>query len=142
MIKYERRKKIIVLFLIIFIVLIICFFGKRIVNKLNKDNSIIHENRTISQSNNRDVAKKQVEIITDYINIRKDKSVKSKIIGKVYKSEIYDVLEINDIWVKIKTSNNITGWIAAMYNNDYYLKYLDINGEISNDQKQLEKKYL
>lgn len=76
-----------------------------------------------TQSNIIDLSLKQVEISTEYINIRKNPSASSKILGKVYYKEIYTILDevfSNGItWYKIKTSNNINGYIANPTASNY-----------------------
>lgn len=71
----------------------------------------------IVQSNDRDYMVKQIKIITDYINIRESESVSSKILGKVYKNEIYTVLGENSEssyhWIYIETTNGIKGYISG-----------------------------
>ena len=90
------KKKIFILIAIVLIVLsIVAIF----IYKNMKDNI---ENKP--QSNIRDNNVKQVEIISDYINIRSNNSTESNIIGKVYKGEIYTVVETKDLWIKINTS--------------------------------------
>lgn len=87
------------------------------------------------QTNIRDNTKSQIEIISDYINIRSSKSVKSEILGKVYKGEIYTILdedtESNYKWIKIETANGIKGFICG---TDNYVKRLKLN-----DNKNEEK---
>lgn len=72
---------------------------------------------TVIQSNTRDDTVKQIKIITDYINIRESESVSSKILGKVYKDEIYTVLGENSEspyhWIYIETANGIKGYISG-----------------------------
>jgi len=84
----------------------------------------------IIQSNQRDETKEQVEITNDYINIRKEASSESDVLGKVYKEEIYTVLEKQDDeyynWVLIETNNNIKGYIAIKYEENTYANYLEV----------------
>lgn len=47
------------------------------------------------QTNKRNENVAQVEIVTDYINIRRYEAVDSEIIGKVYKGEIYTIISEN-----------------------------------------------
>lgn len=93
----------------------------------------------LPQSNKRDNTSKQIKILTDYINIRENNTTDSKIIGKVYKNEIYNVIETNNLWVKIQTSKNITGWIISSFDDDVYIKYLETNGNIPEEQEKLDK---
>ena len=121
------KKKI--LFILLFVVLCLAFVGILLLQKTNNQ----------KQSNDRKLDEKQVEVITDFINIRENSSTSSNIIGKVFKNEIYDVIEENDLWIKIHTSNNITGWIISSYNNTSYVKFLEVNGQIPDEQEKLDK---
>lgn len=84
-------------------------------------------NNNVEQTNLRDDTKSQVEIITDYINIRENPNVSSDVLGKVYQGEIYTILsENNDSeykWIEIETSNGIRGYISGV---DTYVKRLYI----------------
>lgn len=78
-------------------------------------NSSKHD--TVIQSNARDNTVKQIKVITDYINIRESENVSSKILGKVYKGEIYTVLGENSEspyrWIYIETANGTKGYISG-----------------------------
>ena len=91
------------------------------------------------QTNDRDTSQKQVEILNEYINIRTEATTKSETLGKVYKGEIYTVLETDKFWLKIQTTNNITGWIISTYDDAIYVKYLETNGAIPEEQTTLDK---
>lgn len=82
-------------------------------------------NKKSNQSNVRDESKSQIEIVNEYINIREERNVNSKVLGKVYKGEIYTVInEYNDtsfVWILIKTSNGIKGYISG---KEQYVKRL------------------
>lgn len=86
---------------------------------------------TVVQSNTRDDTVKQIKIITDYINIRESESVSSKILGKVYKDEIYTVLGENSEspyhWIYIETANGIKGYISGK------TEYVSVLGGKSNN---------
>lgn len=85
-------------------------------------------NNIKNQSNDRNENVSQIEIINDYINIRKEKSIDSDVIGKVYKGEIYTIISLDDSankWIEIETSNKIHGYIAGIDNYVKYLEYLD-----------------
>ena len=64
----------------------------------------------------------QIEIINDYINIRKNANIESDIIGEVNKGDIYNVLDIiggeNYIWYKIDYKGQI-GYIASSREKPY-----------------------
>ena len=80
----------------------------------------------VIQSNKRDSSVEQIEVITDYINIRSEKSIESNILGKVYKGEIYSILSIDDDsmykWIEICTENNIHGYISG---KDEFIKIMN-----------------
>lgn len=91
-----------------------------------------------NQSNERNGKVSQVEIINKYINIRKNKSTNSDIIGKVYKGEIYTVISLDNSpnkWVEIETSNKIHGYISGVHN---YIKYYE---SLDDKKKKYRKKY-
>ena len=96
-------------------------------------------NKSLPQANKRDESSKQIEILTDYINIRESNNTNSQIVGKVYKNEIYNVIDNKDLWIKIQTTNNVSGWIISSYGDDVYVKYLEVNGNIPEEQKKLDK---
>ena len=88
-------------------------------------------NNNVEQTNLRDDTKSQVEIITDYINIRENPNVSSDVLGKVYQGEIYTILsENNDSeykWIEIETSNGIRGYISGV--EDYVKRLYTSNNE-------------
>lgn len=81
-----------------------------------------------TQSNDRNEKVLQVMIINDSLRIRTESNTwNGKEIGKVYKGEIYTVLEekkgstynsSNITWYKIKTTFGVTGYIAERETND------------------------
>lgn len=89
------------------------------------------------QSNKRDSSVDQIEVVTDYINIRSEKSIKSDILGKIYKGEIYSILSIDDDsmyrWIEINTSNNIHGYISG---KDEYIKIINSIDLNENEKEQ------
>lgn len=104
-IKKNKKKTILIIlsvFLFIGIILTISFFLKS----------------DVEQTNLRDDTKNQIEIITDYINIREMQDVSSDILGKVYRGEIYTILSENTDskykWLEIETSNGIRGYISGI----------------------------
>ena len=90
------------------------------------------------QTNKRNENVAQVEIVTDYINIRRYEAVDSEIIGKVYKGEIYTILSENKEsehkWLEIETSNGIRGYISGI---DSYIKRL--NTTTNNEEPSQEE---
>ena len=122
-----RKKKII---LIIILLIITCVLSGLLINKKLNGNSV----DTVIQSNERNETLDQLEIINDEINIRQDADTKSEKLGKVVKGEIYTILEIKEdnyyTWYKIKTNNDIEGFIAGKYKPEdedvqEYIKILD-----------------
>lgn len=121
-------KKKIILIVILFVIALI--LGGLLVNKkLNSNNK-----EEIVQSNARDENLEQLEVTNDTINIRMEADTKSEKVGKVSKGEIYTILETKEdnyyTWYKIKTSNDIEGFIAGKYKPEEgqveeYIKLLD-----------------
>lgn len=121
-------KKKIILIVILFVIALV--LGGLLVNKkLNSNNK-----EEIVQSNARDENLEQLEVTNDTINIRMEADTKSEKVGKVSKGEIYTILETKEdnyyIWYKIKTSNDIEGFIAGKYKPEEgqveeYIKLLD-----------------
>ena len=98
--------------------------------------SLMDVNKIIDvRSNRKKLDSNQLKIITDYINIRASKDVSSSILGKVYKGEIYNILDKDEDsyykWYEIKTSNGIKGFIAGKVNDTYYVK--EINKKTKKD---------
>lgn len=127
-----KNKKVI---LIIILFIIACILGGLLVKKKSLNNS---DNNNIVQSNARDDSLEQLEIVNDEINIRSDADTKSDKIGKVVKGEVYTIIEIKDdnyyTWYKIKTNNDIEGFIAGKYKPEneeeqVYIKILDKKDE-------------
>lgn len=122
------KKKKIILIIILFI--IACVLGGLLINKKLSNNMV----DTVIQSNERNETLDQLEIINDEINIRQDADTKSEKLGKVVRGEIYTILETKEdnyyTWYKIKTNNDIEGFIAGKYKPEdedvqEYIKILD-----------------
>ena len=122
------KKKKIILIIILFV--IACVLGGLLINKKLSNNMV----DTVMQSNERNETLDQLEIINDEINIRQDADTKSEKLGKVVKGEIYTILETKEdnyyTWYKIKTNNDIEGFIAGKYKPEdedvqEYIKILD-----------------
>ena len=80
------------------------------------------------QTNDRNPEVKQLIVTTEYINIRASSYASSVNLGRVYKDEIYTILDkagYQEIWYKIKTSNGIEGWIAGSFNKEKMVDILD-----------------
>ncbi|MBR1817588.1 MAG: SH3 domain-containing protein [Bacilli bacterium] len=86
--------------------------------------SITSDGQIIGISNAKSDTKLQIKITTEYINIRKEMSVTSDIIGIVKKDSVFDVLDHDQVggyhWVHIKTNNNLEGYVASFEDNIYY----------------------
>ena len=122
------KKEKIILIIILFI--IACVLGGLLINKKLSNNMV----DTVIQSNERNETLDQLEIINDEINIRQDADTKSEKLGKVVRGEIYTILETKEdnyyTWYKIKTNNDIEGFIAGKYKPEdedvqEYIKILD-----------------
>ena len=122
------KKKKIILIIILFI--IACVLGGLLINKKLSNNMVDN----VIQSNERNETLDQLEIINDEINIRQDADTKSEKLGKVVKGEIYTIIETKEdnyyTWYKIKTNNDIEGFIAGKYKPEdedvqEYIKLLD-----------------
>lgn len=122
-----------------------------------------NSNARKGQSNDIDESKLQIKIIVKRINIRENASTDSKDIGDVYYDEIYTVLDSvttdEYYWYKIKTNNDIEGYIASDVNSEYvkvisgYIdrtppviklnkeKYVFVNGNVSYDEVQCIDEY-
>ena len=90
------------------------------------------------QTNDRNENVAQVEITTNYLNIRSSQSVDSEILGQVYKGEIYTIISENKEsehkWLEIETSNGIRGYISGI---DSYIKRL--NTTTNNEEPSQEE---
>ena len=75
------------------------------------------------QSNPVDRSKTQIKILNKRINIREEPDINSKDLGDVYRDEIYTVLGHVDnddyYWYKIKTNNDIEGYIGSDVNDSW-----------------------
>jgi uncharacterized protein YgiM (DUF1202 family) len=65
----------------------------------------------------------EIEIKEEYINLRPEIDLNSKIIKKVYKGQKYQVVEYYEgnvyNWYKIIYDDNKTGWIASNKDNSW-----------------------
>jgi len=127
-----KKKKIILIIILLIITLVLS--GLLIYKKLDKQEEVI------IQTNERNEYVEQLEIINDYINIRESNDSTSELLGKVYKGEIYTILETLEddyyIWCKIKTNNDITGYIAVKYDDEDYVNYLEVKEEVKENNKE------
>ena len=75
----------------------------------------IVEYENIIRVQNKEVIMKII-IKEEFINVRRHPNVNADLIHKVYKNEVYEViekLEADYEWYKIKFSDKRTGWIAS-----------------------------
>lgn len=64
-----------------------------------------------------------VEVITDYITVRKEANRNSAKLGEVKKGSVYEVLDMesnnNNFWYKVEYDKDEYGWIANPLNSEY-----------------------
>lgn len=93
--------------------------------------------------NDRDYSIPQIEIVTDYINIRSSKDSSADILGQVHYGEIYTIIsedeESSYNWYEIETENGIKGFIAGKYGDTYYVRELEIIGNENNGTEEKEE---
>ena len=113
----------------------------KIARYLSADKSTNEETR-VSQTNERNELFNQLIVTNDFVNIRSSNSVNSDILGKVYKDEIYTILDIQEddkyYWYQIETSDNIKGYIASEKNSPYVALMLVNEDNIDNDNTNAE----
>lgn len=117
-----KKKKIILIVILSLITLLLA--GLIVYREINDTEE------KIVQSNERNDSLEQIKIVNDYINIRNVNDSQAELLGKVYKDEIYTVLEkLEDeyyVWCKIETSNGINGYVAVKYLEEEYVEFLEI----------------
>lgn len=125
-----KKKKIIMI--IILFVITLGLTGLLIYRNNDKTEEVI------VQSNERDETKEQFKVTNEYINIRKENDSQSESLGKVYKDEIYTVLDKKEdehyLWYQIETSNGIKGYVAAKYEEDFYIEDLEVKTEENTEE--------
>lgn len=118
-----KKKKIILIIILLIITLVLS-------GLLVYKNSNNKENEKIVQTNKRDEYVTQIEITNKYINIRKENNSEAELLGKVYKGEIYTVLETKEDeyynWCLIETSDGKKGYIAVKYEEESYANFLEV----------------
>lgn len=121
-----KKKKIILI--IILLVITLGLSGLLIMKNGNTNNN--NEEEKVIQSNERNENVEQIKITNDTINIRLENDSQSDILGKVYKDEIYTVLETKEdeyyVWCLIETNNNIKGYVAVKYEEENYAEFLEV----------------
>lgn len=127
-----KKKKIVV---IIILALLALGLGGLLVFK-NTDTS--EKEEKVVQTNERDESKEQFKVTNEFINIRKENDSKSELLGKVYKDEIYTILEKEEdeyyVWFLIETNNNIKGYVAVQYEEESYIELLEVKEEESKEE--------
>ncbi len=81
-----------------------------------------------NRSNKRDKTVRQLKIVNDYIRIRMDSTLYSAVLGNVYKGNIFTIIDTEEneyTWYKIKTQDNITGYIIGGYDGIPYVEVLE-----------------
>jgi len=120
-----NKKKIVLI--IIMSIITVSMIGVLIYRNYDKDGEVI------VQSNDRDESVEQVEVTNDFINIRSENDSQSEALGKVYKGELYTVLDKKEdeyyVWCLIKTNNDIEGYIAVKYQEESYVNFLEVKKE-------------
>ena len=131
--KLSKKKKLIILSIVILTVIVGVVTTYVIFSKEEVE-------VRVDQSNERDDTKEQIEVITDYINIREKKSIDSKAIGKVYEGEIYTVISQDDrspyYFIEIETKDGKHGFISGQ---DGYVEKLSMKEVVEEETEPLEE---
>lgn len=126
------KKKKIIMIIILFIISL-GLSGLLIYRNYDKTEEVI------VQSNERDETKEQFKVTNEFINIRKENDSQSESLGKVYKDEIYTVLDKKEdeyyLWYQIETTNGIKGYVAVKYEEEFYIENLEVKIEENNQEK-------
>lgn len=116
-----KKKKIILI--IILSIITVCLTGLLVYRNMDKEEVIV-------QSNDRDETVEQFKVTNEYINIRKENNTESDVLGKVYRDEIYTVLEKEEdeyyVWYLIETNTEIKGYVAVKYEEESYVELLEV----------------
>ncbi len=119
-----------------FLIIIISIVTATIIGGIVTFNTIKENDNVSIQSNVRDKDKIQIEVVADNVKIRESKEPNSKVIGTIYKNEIYTVLsedkESQYKWLEIETTNGIKGYIVGI---EAYVKKLETTLIIEEEQK-------
>lgn len=114
--KFKIKNYLLVFILLLAIASLTIIFNVDIVNK----NNGVERNNNISQ----------LEVVVDYINIRKEANTNSEILGKVYYKGIYNIVSKENNWYEIETSDGIKGFIKGKVDGVEYIKELEVNGAV------------
>lgn len=129
-----KKKKIILI--IILSIITICLTGLLVYRNMDKEEVIV-------QSNDRDETLEQFKVTNEYINIRKENNTESDILGKVYKDEIYTVLEKQEdeyyVWYLIETNTEIKGYVAVQYEEESYVELLEVKEATEEETENTEE---
>lgn len=135
----KNNSKKIVLFGVVFVLVIFITILLIKMNKPIKDDIVNKDDQEekIVQSNERDETRKQIKVITLYINIRKNKDVTSDILGQVHMGEVYTIISEDEgntfKWIEIETNNNIHGYISGISD---YVERLSVISENENGSEK------
>lgn len=115
-VKEKLHLKIPIYIILVIIVLITIFYNYSIFKR--------------PQENGRIKTEEQFIVTTEFIRIRSEANSDSTIMGKVYKDEIYTIIDSekdeydDDVtWYKIKTNNGLVGYVSSGNNNEYIKLY-------------------
>lgn len=129
-----KKKKIILI--IILSIITLGLTGLLVYRNMDKEEVIV-------QSNDRDETLEQFKVTNEYINIRKENNTESDILGKVYKDEIYTVLEKQEdeyyVWYLIETNTEIKGYVAVQYEEESYVELLEVKEETEEETENTEE---
>lgn len=132
-----KKKKIILI--VILLIITLALSGVLIYEKIDFSNN----DEEIIQSNERDETKEQFKVINEYINIRKENDSQSESLGKVYKDEIYTILDKQEdeyyVWYQIETNNGLNGYVAVKYLEESYIELLEVKNEVDNNEEISEE---
>lgn len=105
---------------------------------------IVVDDNSNSERNN-------VMILVDVLNVRKDVSTDSAILGKVYKNDLFEVIEKkldedDNLWYEVNSEFGVTGWIAGWFTVKVETekeKYIKANkGELLNISNEYKEVFL
>lgn len=129
-----KKKKIILI--IILSIITLGLTGLLVYRNMDKEEVIV-------QSNDRDETVEQFKVTNEYINIRKENNTESDVLGKVYRDEIYTVLEKEEdeyyVWYLIETNTEIKGYVAVQYEEESYVELLEVKEATEEETENTEE---
>jgi len=72
------------------------------------------DNSYVEVVDNREYSDLVIAQVDDWVNVRKEPSTSTEILGKLYNNSVGHYIEEQDGWVKI-TSGSVTGWVSMDY---------------------------